>query len=793
MIKNYFKIAWRNLWKNSLYSGLNIIGLSFGLASVMTLIFVLYAYYDADAALKDKDQIYYLQSVGEDGGTYMQTTYPLLGEIVKNSPEVEAATHIQGWNSPKFSFQDKKLWGNTKYVDSSFLQVFTLPLIYGNPETALDEKFSVVLSKDKSKQLFGNINPLGKVIKADDSINLTVTGVLAPVSNYSSVEADILLTTSLLMDQKSFSENANWYNSFAENYLKMRADADISKFENHLKDLVLLHYEDPSIIREIQAKAFSNIREENNPMVGTILTGAFATSFFIILIVLVNLLNINSSIMFSRTKEIAIRKITGGKKRDILIRFCVENAILVFTSLAIAIVLFLVILLPGLNATIGSRFGAVHFNFLDHLDVLAIFILLGIVISIIAGTLPALKFIRVPVSNAIKGKLNFSKGNFLVRNLFITLQFSLAIIFICVALVLNRQINFMKHSSLGFNENNISIIPLNFEIQDQNTANAHFNSILNDLRANPYVTGISTTPMIPSNYSYNYNTYYDPETGQEVKMRHTGADAGYVDTYEIPLTAGKNFEKGNTNNESPSIMINKKAMDALGWKSIDNKYLKEKNDNISFPVAGVMEDFHYQDMQRPIEPLLHWETGRSKLEGNNYLSIRIDPNHKSEILDELKKAIDSSFPESNIVSMDLNDLMSEQYTLIEGMLKTVNFIAFLTIIISSLGMFGLISLVAKKRIKEIGIRKTLGASVHKIVILLSRDFIKLVVIAATIAFPLTWLIMEAWLQDFAYRIDLKWWIFALGGIIALAITSATVGIQAVRAAITNPVKSLRTE
>ncbi|WP_300439097.1 ABC transporter permease [Christiangramia sp.] len=793
MFKNYFKIAWRSIWKNSLYSSLNIIGLSFGLASVMTLIFVIYAYYDADAVLKNKEQLYYLQSVSTDGETYMQTTYPLLGEIVKNSPEIEAATHIQGWNSPKFSFQDKKLWGNTRYVDTSFFQVFTLPLKYGDPETALDEKFSVVISEDKSQQLFGDSNPMGKTIQADDSINLTVTGVLEPLSNYASIDADILLNTSLLMDQPGFSENANWYNSFAENYIKLKKDSDIPKLENRIKDLVFLNYAEPSDLKMIQAQSFSNLREANNPMVGTILTGAFATAFFVLLIVLVNLLNLNTSIIYSRTKEIAIRKITGGRKRDLLIRFCIENGLIVFISMIMGLLLFKIILLPGLNEIIGNQFGTVHFDFINDLDVLLIFIGLGIVISLIAGILPSLKFVSIPVATAIKGKLNFSGKNLFVRNTFITIQFALAIIFICMALVLNRQIDFMKNSPLGFNENNVSLIPLNLEIHDQKTAGAHFNSILNKLRMNPYVKGISTTSMIPSAYHYNYNTYYEPETGQEVKLRHTGADVGYVETYQISLAEGENFRNENYDKESPSIMINQKAMEALGWKSIKNKYLKEKNGDAIYNVVGVMEDFHYQDMQRKIEPLLHWNTNEPRLEGNSYLSIRIDPAHKTAILNDLKNEIKNAFPESEIESFDIKEKLSAQYTLIEGILKTVNYVAFLAIIISCLGMFGLISLIAKKRVKEIGIRKTLGASAKKIVFLLSKDFIKLVLISALLALPLTWLLMTVWLQDFAYRIDLHWWIFAAGGIIALAITSATVGFQAIKAALANPVKSLRTE
>lgn len=794
MIRNHLKTAIRHLWKDRMFSILNLVGLTLGLASIMTLLFGVYAYSVADKDMKNQDQLYYLQTVETGGESYMQTTYPLLGEIIQSSPEIVSATHIQVWNYPWLKYNGKELQEETKYVDTSFFKVFTLPLKYGQPETALKEKYAVVISSEISDRFFGDRNPVGKTIKANDSINLTVTGVLEPVNAYSSIDANVLMTSAFLYDLPGFRESADWYNEFAENFIRLAPNANIPKLESRIKEIASRNYGDDSKIKNFKLSPFPEYRKQNNKTVSTIITGSIATSVFILLIVLVNLLNLNTSLMYGRTKEVAIRKIMGGNKKSLITQFCIENGLLVISALLLAGLLFSGFLQPQMNEIYGSKFGKVSFDLNTDYPVVLLYVALGIMITLIVGIFPALRYVTLPVATAIKGKFGSFKSNFLVRNAFITLQFSLAIIFICTAIILNSQIKYMQQAPLGFNEKNVSYVKLDLEYKNKKTADSYFETILDKLKTNPYVESFSTSPMIPTQYKHNYNAFYDPETNAEISLRKADADEGYLKTFEIPLVAGRDFDDDLAATENKSIIINKKAMKALGWKDLNHKQLIEKGgEEETFNVIGVMDDFHYQDMQQKIEPLMHYYAGKQGLGNNNYLSLRIVKGHEKEVMNTLKADFKNMDSRRDFQYGEMSSEISGQYTLIEGILKTVNFVALLTIIISCLGMFGLISLIAKKRVKEIGIRKILGAGVSKIILLLSKDFIRLVILACIIAFPITWLLMNNWLQDFAYRIDLRWWMFALGGFIALFITAFTVGVQSVKAAMANPVESLRTE
>jgi putative ABC transport system permease protein len=771
----------------------NIIGLSVGLASVMTLMIGVYMYTTTDNMHVDRNRMYYLKSTGADGSQFVQTTYPLLDEILKTCPEVEAGTHIQTWSNPWLKYGEKETQENTSYVDTGFFKVFSFPLKYGNASIALKDKFSAVLSDKVAVQLFGKENPVGKIITADDSVQLTVTGVLEEIPSNSTVRSEIFLTTALLKDYPGFTSNANWYNGFAHNFLKFRAGSNISAFDSKVAQLVLLNYAPGRKTDKVRAVPFSNIRNEAGPIVNLIIKGSIGTAIFILLIILVNLLNLNTASMYNRSREVAVRQIIGSGKARIIQQFCIENGILVILSVVLAGLLFINVLLPQLNDMYGSQFGELSLSLRkDYLFVFA-FVLIGIIIAIAAGIIPAMKLVSLRVADSVKGKITHTGSNHRMRNIFIAFQFTLAIIFICITVILNRQIDYMKNASLGFNKDNVVVVSLDLAFKNPDAANAHFATILNKLKINPAVKAVSTNSVIPTAYWQNYNTYYDPATNKEINIRHAGADAGYLATFDVPVIDGRNFNDAQAASEGKSVMINRTAMNAFGWKTAAGKQLKAKGGNDVFTVIGVMEDFHYQDMQNGIEPLMHWYGGKPNLSDNSYLSICVAANHTKEVLQQLEADF-KSMPSRRPFKVEyMNDLVSKQYALIDGILKTTNFVAMLTIIISCMGMFGLISLFAKQRVKEIGIRKVLGAQVSQIVLLLSKDFAKLIVIACVIAFPIALYAMHSWLQSFANRINIEWWMFAIAGAFALLIAMFTVGFQAIKAAIANPVNALRSE
>jgi putative ABC transport system permease protein len=794
MLKNHFKLALRNLWKNRLLSILNLTGLSIGIGSVLTLGFSVYAYYAADSNIQDQENIFYLKTITSGGDSFTATTYPLLDEIVNSSPEVIAATHFQGWSDLWLEHGELEFQENTIYADPEFFQVFSLSLKYGDVKTALKEKYSIILTHKVSQKIFGKKNPVGEIFKANDTLNLTVTGVLEPISPYSLFRLSILLSTELLEDYPSFKKSADWGNSFTSNFLKLKPNTDIVQLESRIGELVQKNYADPTSIAAIKALPFESARMDAIPVVETIIGGSIAASFFVLLILLVNLLNLNTSTMFRRTKDIAVRKILGGSKKSIIIEFCLENGILVFASILISGALFLGVLLPKLNNIYGADFGKITFSVAKDYPVILYAIGLGILVTLVVGILPTLRFISVPISTGIKGKIESIKSNFFLRNSFIILQFAIAILFICVAIILNNQIGFMKNAPLGFNRENVIIGNIDLEYKNIEAATSNFDALIDKLNANPYVKNISASEAIPSDYYFNYTSFYDSNTDRDMRTRYAYTDDGYLKTLEIPLVMGRNFSKDLDHANNKAVIINKTAMKALGWNSIEGKRLKYKNDSgLGYQVVGVMEDFHYQDMQNTVEPLVHFYRKKNALDSHRFLMVRVMDGHEKDIQNLIAAEFGNIASRRTYEYQALTDKVSAQYRLIDGILKTVNVVALLTIFISCLGVFGLISFMAKRRIKEIGIRKVLGAGVLKIIVLLSKDYIVLVSIAAIIAFPIAWYVMNAWLADFAYSISIQWWMFALSGLIALLITAFTVGIQAIKSATVNPVKSLRTE
>ncbi|MGN6194817.1 MAG: ABC transporter permease [Ginsengibacter sp.] len=794
MFKNYFKTAYRQLIKNKLFSAVNIIGLSVGLASIMALSILVYQYVTTNHNLKGIGQMYYLKTSLPNGQQYTQTTYPLLGEIVKSCPQVKAATHIQSWYYPWLKYGNKEFQETTDFVDTGYFKVFQFPFKYGDPATALKNKFSIVLSDEMAQKFFGDINPVGKIITADDTMQLTVTGVLKHVPTNCTINPTILIPTAILESNPDFKQGANWYNTFASDYLRLQKNADVKTLDAQIASIVKLNYSEEQKSNKVYAVPFNKILQEQSNIISVIIKGAIGAGVFILLIILVNLINLNTAGMYARSKEVAVRQMIGGSRKNIIMQFCIENGLVVFISVLFAWLLFSLLLLPVINSMVKDKWGEIETGIAKDYPLIILFAGIGILFTIVAASMPALKLATVKVTDAVKGKItsNNYKGSAL-RNVFITIQFVLAITLIGVAIIFNRQMSYMKSSSLGFNKDNVAVVNLGLAFRDQKTADARFESILNDLKNNPHVKAVSTNGVVPTAYDQNYNSYVDPTTNKEVHLRQEPADAGFVPTYKIPIIQGKNFNDQLAASEKNAVLINRSAMDAFGWKDAVGKQIKDKGENpATYTVIGVMENFHYQDLQNNIEPLLQWYRGKPSLE-NRYLSVRTDAGYMKPVMNQLEQAF-KTMPSRRDFNYELmSNKVDQQYALLDGILKVTNYIAILTILIAAMGMFGLISLFAKQRVKEIGIRKVLGASIAGIVKLLSKDFLLLVGMAIIIATPIAWYIMNNWLQDFAYRITISWWMFLLSGCIAIFLALITISFQSIKAALANPVKSLRTE
>ncbi|AXT50381.1 ABC transporter permease [Aquimarina sp. BL5] len=794
MIKNYFKISIRNLLKNKTLSLLNLIGLSVGISSVLTLLFSVYAYYTADNHISDKENIVYIKTVLTDGNDYSHVPYPLLDRVLNSSPDVIAGTHLHNWNNMWLTSEEKDFQNRTDFADPEFFEVFDIPLKYGNKTTALKEKYSIVLTDKVSKQIFGDINPVGKTLVGSDTLNLKVTGVFEPISPYSAFRLGVVLPNTILKTNPSFIAQNNWANSFSPTYFRLRPNSDLTQLKNNVTQLMSENSIDANTIAKMTVMPFVDMRTDAIPIVDIIITSSIAASFFILLIILVNFLNLNTSTMLGRTKTIAVRKVLGSDKRGLIIQYCIENGILVFVSILLSAFLFLTINLPRLNDTFGPEFGRISFDiFKDYPIVLGI-ILIGILATLMVSILPSLRFVKIPVTLGIKGKVQQVKSNFLLRNSFIILQFTIAILCISIAIILNKQIGFMKNADLGFERNNVLVGNIDLDYKKLDIAQSKFNALLNELESNPYVKSVSTSQAIPSEYYFNYTNYYDPTNDIDVRIRRSYADQSYFKTLEIPIVEGRSFNQNIDQADEYPVIINESALKAFGWKTIKGKTLNYKGGNgKGQPIVGVVKDFHYQDLQNAVEPLVHIYRDRKTLKQHRFLTVRVQEGHETSIENIISTAFENIPSRKRYIQSRLTDKVSGQYLLIEGILKSVNITAILAIFISCLGLFGLISFSAKRRVKEIGVRKVLGAGVTKIVFLLSKDYVILVGIAALIAFPIAWYLMNSWLDGFAYSISIKWWMFGLAAFIALLITSFTLGLRAIKSAVANPINSLRTE
>jgi putative ABC transport system permease protein len=800
MFEIYFRTGIRNLVRHRSFSLINLIGLTLGLSAIMVLTVMLYQYLTTNGQFQHKERMYYVKS-NTDGNEYSQTPYPFLYEALKTCPDIEAGTHVQGWNWPWLKVGDKEFQDKTSFVDTGFFHVFSLPLEYGDSKTALQDKYNLVLSHEMAERLFGRIDPIGKTVTMDDSVPLKVTGVLQTIPSNTTIRPEVLLTAQLLNDQPGFREGADWYNTFAENYLVLRPGADTAKLATQFRQIAKAHYNQEAKKTKPRVVPFARyLQEESGNIAQVMIKGEIGTIFFILLIMIANLINLNVATLFSRYKEVAVKKMMGGSKGHIVVQFCIENAILVGSSLALAFLLFSSFLMPVVNDILKERFGNISLHMRQDYPVALFLILTGLIIAVIAGTYPAWHLGKLRAVDVIKGRLTGAgrSNKPYTRNVFITLQFVLAITFIGITIILHSQIRHMKSAALGFQKDNVLLGNYQLSYKNDKAASAQFDVLLNQLHSNPAVQSISTSGVIPTGYDNNYNQYTDPVTGKKIGFRHAYTDAGLLTTYEIPILRGRNFINGTTATDSlytHDVIINRKAVGLLGW-TLDNavgRQLREGgNDPTLYKVVGVMEDFHYEDMGRDEEPLLHHYAGHTQM-GFTYLSVRTAPGTEKSVQRQLEAGF-KEIPSRRSLQLEyMGDRVDHLYSLLDGILKATNYVALLTIFIAAMGLFGLIALFTRQRIKEIGIRKVLGASPSSIVRLLSRNFMLLVGLALVIASPLSWIVMHKWLEDFAYRVDIQWWMLAGAGAIALTIALLTVAFHAVRAALANPVESLRSE
>lgn len=799
MFRNYFKTAWRNLTRNKIYSFINVAGLSLGLACAMLIMLYIKDEVSFDRFHKNVNNIYRVVSKSKQQGQEKEksNTGLLQGpRFTQNIPGIKSFVRVQD------GVEDIKKGSEVQsqsllYVDSSFFSIFSFPLLSGNAKTCLLEPHSIVLSEDAAKKYFGTIDATGKIVMIkDDSIFVPykVTAVAKRCPQNSSIQFDVLLP--FKESNEDATNTANWFfGNFLNTFVVLNDKANLQTVENQMQ---AFYIKDAKQIYEALAKKFgfgadakmgttyflqpyldmhlstdlpANDANASNPIYTYILSGI---ALFVLLIACINFVNLTVARSVRRAKEVGIRKVIGGNRKQLIIQFLGESFFLCTISFVFAIVL-VQLLLPLFN-NLSNK--ALSLSYLFDAKLVAGYITLYLITGLLAGFYPAFVLSGYNPVQTLYSRFKIAGKNYLQKSL-VVLQFMLASFLIIATFIIYSQFSFLTKTKLGYDDNNLVIVNKD---QLKHTDAAVFK---NELLKNPNIAGISAK-----------NAGYEQAAARNgidsmVQFAYETVDENYLPLLKIPLVAGRNFSTGFPADSSQSVIVNESFVKAANWKTPIGETLKFPFDkNKTYHVIGVVKDYHFASLNEKIGPQL-FTMKNDNLFGTYF--IKIKPGSATESLKWIQKEFKQFYPLSPYSYTFKNDDNRRQYAQVEKWKQIILFGAILTIFISCIGLFGLSVLSAEKRTKEIGIRKVFGASVKSIVTNLSTDFIKLVVIALAIASPLAYMIANKWLQNFPYRITISWWLFASAGILVMLIALITVSFQAIKAAVANPVKSLRSE
>jgi putative ABC transport system permease protein len=807
MLKNYLKTAFRNLVKNKFYTLINIIGLAVGIATCLLILLYVMDEMSFDHYNTNASRIYRVNNEIKFGDNQIDLAVApaLLGTtMVKEFPQVEQYTRIQ-WHS---SLLIKKGNENLRedrvaYGDSTLFDVFTLPMLSGDPKNALREPHSLVITEKIAKKYFDGIDVVGKEMIINDSVNYKITGVIKNMPSQSHFNFDIFVSTA----ENPASRDDNWLSENWNTYILVKKNADLNKLNSDLNKMM-----DRYVGPELQGatnmtldqfkKSGGYIRASLTPLTDIHLnsnkTGELdgngniqfvyifsAIAIFILLIACVNFMNLSTARSFNRAKEVGVRKVLGSLRRNLIQQFLTESVLISFIALIFAIVIAWS-LMPYFNQLAGKT---ITVNTIFHPGMLLSLVVLMLIVGLLAGSYPAFFLSAFQPIAVLKGKLTSGFKKSWLRNALVVFQFVITIILIIGTIVIYNQLNYIREKDIGYNRNQVLVINGTNVLGDQAA------TFKNELLQISGIKSATLTGYLPTNFNRSNDAFFtspalDPKSA--ISMQIWNVDENYIPTLGMKLIDGRNFSLQYPT-DSTGIIINEAAAKFLNTKNVMNKNLYEINDLKTkklneYHIIGVIRNFNFSSLRDMITPLaMHF--GKS----NDNISVRIDASNIPAVISGIKskwKVMASGQP---FAYGFMDDQFNRQYTSEQQVGRISITFAILAIMIACLGLFGLVTYAAEQRTKEIGIRKVLGANVPIIVTMIIRDFLKLVIIASVISFPIAWWGMNKWLLNFAYRVEISWWIFLIAALFAIVVTLATISFQAIKAAIANPVTSLRSE
>lgn len=793
MLKNYFKIALRILWRHKAFSLINIFGLAVGMAACFLIYLYVHFELSYDSFNTKANRIYRLATDIKTPSDLMQlgsSSPPMAINIQKKFPEVESFVRIVRESflvrKDNLKFEENKVI----MADSTLFKIFDFPLIYGDKTTVLKEPMSIVLSQTAAKKYFGNMNPIGQsVLLTEEALNATVTGVMNDIPANSQIQADMVVSMSSQkqIDKQSF--DSNWTSFVTISFLLLRPNANPKTLEAKFPALI-----DRQIGEELKAQQMKFVlfleplkdvylKSKREGSEAGSLTNVYIFSIiaiFIILIACINYINLTTARSVERAKEVGIRKVIGAARFQLSGQFTGESVIVCFIAFVIAVTLS-ALLLPLFNQLAGKQVSTSVFH--NPLNISALF-LVSVAIGVIAGFYPSLVLSSFKPVAMLKGHFNAATKGLLLRKGLIIFQFTISIILITGTLVVNQQLNYMRNHDLGFSKDQMMIIDTK---QDKNA-----NSFKESLSAIPGIVSTSFSNGVPGDGYMITDFKLENKAGdlETANLNWYVVDFNYLNQYKIPIIAGRAFSESFNIDSTKAMVINESAVKLLGYtspKEVIGKNFEQAGKKGK--IIGVVKNFHFTSLQRKIEPLI-MSVGKANYQT---LSVKLAAANLPATIKAINSQWNKIIPGRQFDYTFLDESFDKQYRAEERFGNLFLNFAILAIFISCLGLLGLALYSTIKRTKEIGVRKVLGASVANIVSLLSIDFLKLVLAAFIIALPIGVYFTHEWLQDFAYHINLSWWIFATAGIAAIVIAFGTISFQAIKAAMANPVKSLRTE
>lgn len=803
MIENYFKIAWRTLLKNKLFSSINILGLSLGIALCFLIMLFVQDELSYDRFNDKADRIARIIFGGNvNGGKINEAGVmaPVAAAMKKDFPKVEDATRIIHMGEPKITYQ-QTVFKNDKMalVDPNFFSVFTMPLIKGESKNVLAQPNTIVVSETLARKYFGSQEAIGKVISINSDTDFyKITGVMKDMPSNSHFQFDLLASMTGFKD----ATNDSWMYGSYYTYLLLKPGADLTKMQQRLPDMVA-KYMGPQIqqqmglsLEQFRTKGnqlgftlqplssihlYSHTNTELEPGGNAAYVYIFGgIAIFMLVVACINFVNLSTAGASKRAKEVGIKKVIGSERGKLVNQFLSESVLIsLFALLIAAVIVWLA--LPVFNEISGKQ---LHF---DVKPVVA-FIGLGLGVGILAGIYPAFYLSSFKPIAVLKGRFVTGNRTFGLRKGLVVFQFFISVILIIGTIVVYQQMKYIQNKELGFNKDKVLVLPNSWALGKNEQV--YKNEMLND----PRIENATTSWYKPAGPSSFNNALAFPQGNDQLLLNgiEYHVDENYIPTLGIKMATGRNFSKEFTT-DSTGIILNETAVRALGWnnETAINKIIirqnSERGKNTPFHVIGVVKNFNFKSLHESISPLM------MNLQPEGGLIFKVKTTDVAGLLSAMKAKWESYKTGEPFTYSFLDDLFEKTYAAEQKTSTLLNIFAVVTIFVACLGLFGLVTYTVEQKTKEIGIRKVLGASVSQVSVMVSKEFIKLVLVACVIAFPLAWYAMHQWLQEFAYRINISWTIFVIAALLALSIALLTVGFKAVRAALSNPVKSLRTE